>query len=201
MTRLFHTLRNVALRCFPGSDYYRLGRSSSIVDSGYPRRFSLWNLDHLGGISAGFQWQNGRTYFFSQGQYVRFDDNNLRVSTELHFLSSWRRNQHSQQFKDVNASRCIIIVHLRNNGNAEYKLIQWNLPWKTTPLATKMWSVKTGGLWWQVQFYWNVGPSAKIVCSLKTGGLSFQWSQDRLHCIGLYYVKMINYLQISVDML
>ncbi len=30
-----------------------------------------------------------------------------------------------------------------------------------TNLATKMWSVKTGGIWLQVQLYWNVGPSAK----------------------------------------
>ncbi len=43
-------------------------------------------------------------------------------------------------------------------------------------LATKMWSVKTGGLSWQVQIYWNVGPSAKNVWSVKTGGFSWQWS-------------------------
>ena len=51
-------------------------------------------------------------------------------------------------------------------------------PW----LATRMWSVKTGGPWWQVQLYWNVGPSAKDVWSVKTGGLSWQWSQGRFHC-------------------
>ncbi len=43
-------------------------------------------------------------------------------------------------------------------------------------LATKKWSAKTGGLWWQVQLYWNVGPFAKIVLSVKTGDLSWQWS-------------------------
>ncbi len=56
------------------------------------------------------------------------------------------------------------------------RTIQWNLSWKSNPLATKMWSVKTGGLWWQVQLYWNIGPSANIVWSVKTGGLAWQWS-------------------------
>ncbi len=45
-----------------------------------------------------------------------------------------------------------------------------------SPLATKMWSVKTSGLWWQVQLYWNVGPAAENVWSVQTGGLSWQWS-------------------------
>ncbi len=47
---------------------------------------------------------------------------------------------------------------------------------KTPNWHTKMWSVKTGGLWWQVQLHWNVGPSAKSVWSFKTGGLSWQWN-------------------------
>ncbi len=51
-------------------------------------------------------------------------------------------------------------------------------------LATNMWSVKTGGLWWQVQLYWNVGSSAKNVWSFKTGGQDMAVvSQERFHCI------------------
>ncbi len=34
-----------------------------------------------------------------------------------------------------------------------YVHVQQKLSWKTTPLATKMLSVKTDGLWWQVQLY------------------------------------------------
>ncbi len=33
----------------------------------------------------------------------------------------------------------------------------------------EMWSVTTGGFWWQVQLYWNVGP-AENAWSVKTGG-------------------------------
>ncbi len=46
-----------------------------------------------------------------------------------------------------------------------------------------MWSVKTGGLWWQVQLYLNVGPSGENAWSVKTGGLWWQLSQDSFHCI------------------
>ncbi len=44
------------------------------------------------------------------------------------------------------------------------------------PVVLKMWSLKTGGLWWQVQLHWHVGPSARNACSFKTGGLSQEWS-------------------------
>ncbi len=40
----------------------------------------------------------------------------------------------------------------------------------------QLFSLKTGGLWWQVQSHQNVGPAAKNVWSYKTGGLSWQWS-------------------------
>ncbi len=43
-------------------------------------------------------------------------------------------------------------------------------------MATKMSSVKAGGLWWQVQLQWNVGTSGENVWSVKIGGLSWQWS-------------------------
>ncbi len=46
--------------------------------------------------------------------------------------------------------------------------VQWNLSWKTgTPLTIKIWSLQTGGLWWQVHIHWNVGPA-------KTSGPSRQ---------------------------
>ncbi len=39
-----------------------------------------------------------------------------------------------------------------------------------------MWSLKTGGLWWQVELHWSTVPSARNIRSFKTGGLSWQWS-------------------------
>ncbi len=43
------------------------------------------------------------------------------------------------------------------------------MSWETTPVAIQMWSLKTGGFWWQVQLHWNVGLSARNIWSLKTG--------------------------------
>ncbi len=51
----------------------------------------------------------------------------------------------------------------------------------------KMWSVKTGGLWWQVQLYWNVIPFAENAWSVKTGGLSWQWVSRQ---VSLYKVPL-----------
>ncbi len=49
-----------------------------------------------------------------------------------------------------------------------------NLSPKTTCL--ERWSLKTGGLWWQVHLHGNVGFSANNWWSFKTGGLWRQWS-------------------------
>ncbi len=38
-------------------------------------------------------------------------------------------------------------VRGRLSQNIIYMEVQWNLSWKTTPLALKMWSLKTGGVW------------------------------------------------------
>ncbi len=48
----------------------------------------------------------------------------------------------------------------------------------------KHWSLKTGGLWWQVQLQWDVGPSARNIWSWKTVCLSWQWSlKTGLYCV------------------
>ncbi len=47
---------------------------------------------------------------------------------------------------------------------------------KPTRLAIKVWSLKAGGLWQQVQLYLQVGSSARNMWSLKTGCLPWQWS-------------------------
>ncbi len=57
---------------------------------------------------------------------------------------------------------------------------------EATPLDTKMWSFKTGGLWSQVQLYWNVGPSAQNAWSFKRGGLSWQWSVKIAFIVQVY---------------
>ncbi len=43
-------------------------------------------------------------------------------------------------------------------------------------IAIKIWGLKTGGLWQQVQLYRNIGPGWVIILSFKTGGVSWQWS-------------------------
>ena len=42
------------------------------------------------------------------------------------------------------------------------------MSWKTAcSMAMKMWSLKTGGLCWQVQCYWNIGHSSRDIWSFK----------------------------------
>ncbi len=68
---------------------------------------------------------------------------------------------------------------------------------KDHPIGHKMWSVKTGGLWWQVQLYWNVDPAAKTVWPFKTGGLSWQLSlkTDRFHCFWNSWTPSFKHVQ------
>ncbi len=52
------------------------------------------------------------------------------------------------------------------------------MPCKTNPSSTKIWSLKTGGLWqlWSLaQLKWNAETTARHIWSLKTGGLYWQW--------------------------
>ncbi len=52
-----------------------------------------------------------------------------------------------------------------------------------------MWSLKTGGLWWQVHIYWDEGLPARNIWSFKTSGLSWQWSLWLSMQVSLYLVK------------
>ncbi len=76
--------------------------------------------------------------------------------------------------------------------------IQWNLSWKTTPLALQMWSLKTGGLWWQVQVYWNIEPSGRNMWSFKTGGLLAQWSLNRDFTIFVICIVIVKRVSICI---
>ena len=71
------------------------------------------------------------------------------------------------------------------HGTAYYG-IQWNLSWKTTLLAIKIWSLKTGGLWWQVQLHWNVGHSARNVVFQDRWSLKSVVSQNRFYCMYIW---------------
>ena len=61
--------------------------------------------------------------------------------------------------------------------------IQYRLSSKTAPLTIQMWSLKTGGLCWQVPSYWNVGHAGNVG-SFKTGGLMAVVSPDGLYLYG-----------------
>ncbi len=57
-----------------------------------------------------------------------------------------------------------------------------------------MWSLKTGGLWWQVLLYLNVG-SARKVWYYETGGLSCQWSVKTVfYCIPSQSICKTDYI-------
>lgn len=64
-----------------GSNYWRYNFISSSVDPGYPKSLSVWN--GIGTkIDAAFQFENKLTYFFTDGEYRRFDDNNFQVAAD-----------------------------------------------------------------------------------------------------------------------
>ena len=64
-----------------GSNYWRYNFISSSVDPGYPKSLSVWN--GIGTkIDAAFQFENKVTYFFTNGEYRRFDDNNFQVAVD-----------------------------------------------------------------------------------------------------------------------
>ena len=41
----------------------------------YPQYIEAWSL--AGSLDAAFQWENGKTYFFKNDGYYRFDDRNF----------------------------------------------------------------------------------------------------------------------------
>lgn len=67
----------------PGTQYYR-ARRNRVVDSGYPKPLSAWNgLPET--IDTALQWTNGRTYFFKDNDYYRYNDQTDSVSSIRYF--------------------------------------------------------------------------------------------------------------------
>ena len=59
---------------FKGGKYWGYRRRGGGIDSGYPKRISVWR-GIPNDIDAAFKWQgNGRTYFFKGKDYYRFND-------------------------------------------------------------------------------------------------------------------------------
>ncbi len=86
------------------------------------------------------------------------------------------RRRYSEALVSCKSYPCANFMYMYVLFALHIQCIQQNLSWKTTPLATQMWSLKTGGLWWQVQLQWNVDPFTRNIWSFKTGGLSQQRS-------------------------
>ncbi len=61
-------------------------------------------------------------------------------------------------------------------------------PWKTTPLAIKIWPLIAGGLWWQAQLHRNVGTAANM--QPKTVVWQWQWQPWWWHDIPLSWMSV-----------
>jgi len=80
--------RNGQTYFIKGNQYYRATtyRERTAVHSGYPRELSVWwtysdathqrAIDH---VDAALQYSNGKTYFFVDGNYYRFNDNSFKI--------------------------------------------------------------------------------------------------------------------------
>jgi len=64
---------------FKGGKYWRYRRGGGGIDSGYPKRISVWR-GIPNDIDAAFKWQgNRRTYFFKGKDYYRFKDRSFQA--------------------------------------------------------------------------------------------------------------------------
>lgn len=63
---------------FLGENYYRVMDDGAVGD-GYPRDITIWAGLPFGRIDAAINFQNSRTYFFSGGDYYRFNDRQFEV--------------------------------------------------------------------------------------------------------------------------
>jgi len=61
---------------FRGNQYVRYDIKADRVDPGYPKPINgeTWpGVPWMDGIDAAANWRNGKSYFFKDGEYVRFD--------------------------------------------------------------------------------------------------------------------------------
>ena len=64
---------------FKGSEYYKFDPKKKIpVEESYPRPISNWD-GIPDNINTALQYSNGNTYFFTQEQYYRFDEETFSV--------------------------------------------------------------------------------------------------------------------------
>ncbi len=110
-------------------------------------------------------------------------------SAELYFFSFFFCFAHK-----MTCTVYIKFLHYRKRNNFQ---LQGNLYWKTAPLDTKIWCLKTGGIWQQVHLYWKVGLCApKLVVCQDRWSLMAAVSQDRFHCIVLISLAIYHQAQV-----
>ncbi|XP_078573713.1 uncharacterized protein LOC144860406 [Branchiostoma floridae x Branchiostoma japonicum] len=61
------------------AQYYRYKGDGTGVDIAYPLSVDVWKGVPANGVDTAMQWLNGRTYFFKDGLYWRFNDKTFRV--------------------------------------------------------------------------------------------------------------------------
>uniref|UniRef100_H2ZEY6 Peptidase metallopeptidase domain-containing protein n=1 Tax=Ciona savignyi TaxID=51511 RepID=H2ZEY6_CIOSA len=66
-----------------GDKYWRYNPNIKAIDAGYPKPLTVWR-GLPGHIDSALQW-NGKTYFFENGLYYRFDDNRIQVANSTKY--------------------------------------------------------------------------------------------------------------------
>jgi matrix metalloproteinase-14 (membrane-inserted) len=73
---------NRQLYLFRGSLYWKFNFDKGSVESGYPKYISKRWVGVPGNLTAAVTWINDKAYFFKGGNYYRFDDETLAVSSD-----------------------------------------------------------------------------------------------------------------------
>ena len=73
--------KEVIIRCFTGTMYWRFDEDIQLVELDYPRDIQMWSGVPYK-LDAVFQSHNGKTYFFKDKHCWEFNDIRMRVSKD-----------------------------------------------------------------------------------------------------------------------